>query len=614
MKWLATVVLLAMMLESIVAPPVIEKKEDKKEEEKDKNARFEDMGIEYNRYLVQVVEALESDPDFRKKLENATSEDIQSGDIAHELDFVSHNVRTKLDELKRIELDRLRKLARQEYELENDIDTKHMKIDPGHVDHTNPHTFEIADLKKLIAKTSEDLAEADKKRRDEFKTYEMEKEFEKNQKLKELDEDKRKKYLEELEQQKLKHKQHDPLHHPGSKQQLEEVWEKQDHMEQEFDPKAFFFMHDLDGNQVWDEAEVKALFLKELDKLYQAGAPEDDMRERAEEMERMREHVFREADLNHDNLISYQEFLAQTKKPEFERDPGWEPLDEQQIYTPDEYAEFERRRQQEIERLIREGKLQPPPMYHAPPPPNYYPPQGYHPNQVPYQQQPQAYQQQQLHQQQQQHYQQQQQTAYQQQQQYQQQNPPHYQQQQYQQQPIGNPQQQQPYQQQQQYINNQQPVVNSQQQPVMNNQQQPVMNNQQQPVMNNQQQPVVNNQQQPNLNNQQQQQPVMNNQQQPVINNQQQMSNNIPQQQPVVNSVPQQQQQQQQPPNVNNFQQQQVPNSNSQPVNIPQQPMGNSIPNQGNIPQPNAALNSNNIPKVASNSGPVLNSIPQGPK
>lgn len=33
------------------------------------------------------------------------------------------------------------------------------------------------------------------------------------------------------------------LHHPGSKQQLEEVWEKQDHMDQEFDPKAFFMMH-----------------------------------------------------------------------------------------------------------------------------------------------------------------------------------------------------------------------------------------------------------------------------------------------------------------------------------------------------------------------------------
>lgn len=56
---------------------------------------------------------------------------------------------------------------------------------------------------------------------------------------------------------------------------------------------------------MWDESEVKALFLKELDKLYEAGAPEDDMRERAEEMERMREHVFREADTNHDNLIRY---------------------------------------------------------------------------------------------------------------------------------------------------------------------------------------------------------------------------------------------------------------------------------------------------------------------
>lgn len=41
----------------------------------------------------------------------------QSGKIAGELDFVHHNVRTKLDELKRIELERLRKLIRQENEL-----------------------------------------------------------------------------------------------------------------------------------------------------------------------------------------------------------------------------------------------------------------------------------------------------------------------------------------------------------------------------------------------------------------------------------------------------------------------------------------------------------------
>lgn len=60
---------------------------------------------------------------------------------------------------------------------------------------------------------------------------------------------------------------------------------------------------DLDGNGVWDQEEVKALFLKELDKLYQQGVPEDDMRERAEEMERMREHVFSESDTNRDGFI-----------------------------------------------------------------------------------------------------------------------------------------------------------------------------------------------------------------------------------------------------------------------------------------------------------------------
>jgi hypothetical protein len=59
----------------------------------------------------------------------------------------------------------------------------------------------------------------------------------------------------------------------------------------------------LDGNGVWDQNELKTLFLKELDKLYAEGHPEDDLVERAEELERMREHVIREADVNKDGLI-----------------------------------------------------------------------------------------------------------------------------------------------------------------------------------------------------------------------------------------------------------------------------------------------------------------------
>ena len=39
--------------------------------------------------------------------------------------------------------------------------------------------------------------------------------------------------------------------------------------------------------------QVRVLFRKELDKVYDPNEPVDDMREREEEMERMREHVFK---------------------------------------------------------------------------------------------------------------------------------------------------------------------------------------------------------------------------------------------------------------------------------------------------------------------------------
>ncbi|XP_055689669.1 nucleobindin-2 [Lutzomyia longipalpis] len=341
----------------------------------DPRASIENV-LEYNNYLKEVVNALESDSEFREKLNKLDEVDIRTGKIAQELEYVNHNVRTKLDEIKRTELERLRKLAIKQFEMSNDIDREHLKI-PEHLDHSNQHTFEVEDLKKLIHKASNDLAEADRLRREEFKRYEMQKEFEKQEKLRGMDEEHRKKFEEEEKKMREKHNKHEPVHHPGGKAQLEEVWEKQDHMTgQEFDPKSFFMMHDLDGNGFWDEMEVKALFVKELDKVYQQGVPEDDMKERAEEMERMREHVFREADTNRDSLISYEEFLEQTRREEFKRDDGWDTVDNQPQYTHEEYLEFERKRQEEIQRLISQGML--------PPHPNM--PQGYYPGpQGPYQ-------------------------------------------------------------------------------------------------------------------------------------------------------------------------------------------------------------------------------------
>nr|CAG4650388.1 EOG090X0B17 [Sida crystallina] len=381
---LVHVIFLTCVIDRIVCPPVDQKNPDPHSQDGNdvSNNEIDDMGIEYNRYLKEVVQILESDPEFRKKLETSDPEDIRTGKIAKELDYVNHHVRGKLDEVKRQEMERLRHAAVQQYEHDRGLGIPHhqqkLKI-PGHVDHKSP-TFEMEDLRKLIVQTTKDLEEVDRKRKEEFKAYELQKEFEHREKLKNLDELKRKEEERAWNEAQIKHKQHPKLHHPGSKQQYEEVWEEQDHLDpQNFNPKTFFALHDLDGNGVWDQDEVKALFAKELDKVYDPNAPEDDMAERYEEMERMREHVFNETDVNRDYLISFQEFLDQTRKQEFERDPGWQTLDEQPTYSEQEYMEFERQRQMEIQRLIDQGMLPPHPgmpmphpnnipMYGVPPP------------------------------------------------------------------------------------------------------------------------------------------------------------------------------------------------------------------------------------------------------
>jgi len=327
--------------------------------------------LEYERYLKEIVEALETDPGFREKLGKASEHDIQSGNIANELEYVDHHVRTKLDEIKREEIERLRALVKKQYQLNNNIDEEHLKVSSlAHIDHENVHTFEIKDLQKLINKVSQDLSEADKARREEFKQYELEKEFQKEEKLRGYGAESREIHEAEMKKLEEKHKNHPKVHHPGNKAQLEEVWEEQDHMDGvDFDPFAFFTMHDLDSNGFWDQNEVKALFVKELDKVYQQGLPEDDMRERAEEMERMREHVFKETDTNQDGLIDYQEFIVQTRKDEFQKDPGWDTVDNEKVYTHDEYLQYQNRRDEEIRRMREEH----PEMY-----PNYQQQNAHH--------------------------------------------------------------------------------------------------------------------------------------------------------------------------------------------------------------------------------------------
>ncbi|XP_058607796.1 nucleobindin-2b [Onychostoma macrolepis] len=305
-----------------------------------------DTGLHYDRYLREVIDFLEKDPHFREKLHNTDMEDIKQGNLAKELDFVSHHVRTKLDELKRQEVNRLRTLIKVKQDINGEkgmtVDHQALLKQFEHLNHMNPHTFEVEDLDRLIKSATNDLENFDKERHEDFKRYEMAKEHERKEHLKTLDEEARKKEEEHYEEMKKKHADHPKINHPGSQDQLKEVWEEADGLDpNDFDPKTFFNLHDTNGDGYFDEQELEALFTKELEKVYDPTHEEDDMLEMEEERLRMREHVMNEVDTNRDRLVSLDEFITATNRKEFLEPDGWETLEQNPVYTDEELREFE---------------------------------------------------------------------------------------------------------------------------------------------------------------------------------------------------------------------------------------------------------------------------------
>ncbi|XP_058486307.1 nucleobindin-2a isoform X2 [Solea solea] len=345
-SWLLLLLLLQLQCSEAV-PISMDKTKVKEPEQQFKEPPASvDTGLHYDRYLREVIDFLEKDQHFREKLHNTDMEDIKQGKLAKELDFVSHHVRTKLDELKRQEVNRLRTLikAKQDVEGGNDIAVDHQALlkQFEYLNHMNPHTFEVDDLDLLIKSATNDLENFDKERHEEFKRYEMMKEHDRQEHLKSLDEEERRKEEEHYEEMRKKHADHPKINHPGSQNQLKEVWEDADGLDPEdFDPKTFFKLHDSNGDGFFDEQELEALFTKELEKIYDPTNEEDDMVEMEEERLRMREHVMNEVDSNKDRLVSMDEFLVATKKKEFLEPDSWETLEQNQMYTDEEMREFE---------------------------------------------------------------------------------------------------------------------------------------------------------------------------------------------------------------------------------------------------------------------------------
>ncbi|XP_044213145.1 nucleobindin-2-like [Thunnus albacares] len=339
-------VLLSLWLCIQSVPINVDKTKEKPEEEELAAPQSADTGLHYDRYLREVIEYLEKDPHFKEKLKNANMEDIKQGKLSKELDFVHHNFRTKLDELKREEMNRLRMLLKAKHDIQegNGLTVDHQALlkQFEHLNHINPHTFEVEDLDRLIKSATNDLENFDKDRHDEFKRYEIMKEHERRERLKNMNEEDRLKEEQHYEEMKKKHADHPKVNHPGSQDQLKEVWQDTDGLDPaDFDPKTFFKMHDTNGDGFFDESELEALFTKELEKVYDHNNEEDDMVEMEEERLRMREHVMNEVDTNKDRLVSLDEFIAATKKDEFLEKDEWETLDNNPVYTEEEMKEYE---------------------------------------------------------------------------------------------------------------------------------------------------------------------------------------------------------------------------------------------------------------------------------
>uniref|UniRef100_A0A5F8GD84 Nucleobindin-1 n=1 Tax=Monodelphis domestica TaxID=13616 RepID=A0A5F8GD84_MONDO len=320
----AALLLLLLPPPAQVAP--LDRPEPRKDEAPPSVPETPDTGLYYHRYLQEVIQVLETDGHFRERLQAANAEDIKSGKLSRELDFVSHHIRTKLDELKRQEVSRLRMLlkAKMDASQEPEVQVDHLTLlkQFEHLDPQNQHTFEARDLELLIQTATRDEQRLAEERR--------------------------------LEEQRQRHRQHPRLNVPGSQAQLKEVWEETDGLDPtEFNPKTFFRLHDTNSDSVLDEQELEALFTKELEKVYDPKNEDDDMREMEEERLRMREHVMKTVDTNQDRLVTLEEFLLSTQRKDFEEaaPKGWETLEEHPAYTEEELRHFE------AELVAREAEL-----------------------------------------------------------------------------------------------------------------------------------------------------------------------------------------------------------------------------------------------------------------
>lgn len=294
----------------------------------------------YERYAQELINSLGTDEELKKKLGVNGVGSLPDAKLFQKLAQESPDIRTKLDELKRnfVEQQRVDQRMKQlnKNGIPNDLDVNSMKEYQRHIKESLPKNNRM----KAI----------DEMRKKAFVRAEMKQKLKEREKFRDLDESERIN-AENNFRQHNRVKEKSKINHPGSLNQLEEVWSAQDGFEKsEFNARTFFLLHDKNGDKILDIFEVEALFVNEVKKVYNSDGEDDNDNavkkelnfEMLEEISRMREHFFEEYDENRDDSISLSEFLKHTNSEKFRKDDGWQTLDEYNLYSPDDLANFEK--------------------------------------------------------------------------------------------------------------------------------------------------------------------------------------------------------------------------------------------------------------------------------
>ena len=181
----------------------------------------------FSKALIKAVIAiLEKDEKLQLKMEEAEIDDpshthlklgaLQEFEEIHDL---AQHLKDELDEVKRNEVERIRKLLKAENKLQagKKVNFETLINDVGgHMDTANPKaSFGMNDLKALIGRVAADMTDFDEKRHQKFKEYEMHKVIEEEKKTKEMtDEDKKAYEKRKLERQSEHLRKAKRLPHP----------------------------------------------------------------------------------------------------------------------------------------------------------------------------------------------------------------------------------------------------------------------------------------------------------------------------------------------------------------------------------------------------------------